>query len=605
MNLVSLRFVRPLLSAFVLLLLASCYRGPNGVSFVPPPDLGRNVVTFHLSSQPDGLHPFNNNSGDRTIIFNYTQKSLVRIDLGSLKTFPALVESMPEISEDQLYYKYQIKRGIFWDNGEEFTAKDVAFTAKLQICPLTDNAAVRPIYDTVIDDVILDPNDPFAFTMKAKKVYATNAEIFSEVFMQQQSHWDPEGVLDKYTFAQFYDPDFKANAGQDLNDWMQDFNSADNSYLPDRLVGLGPYQVTEWQTDAYIELTRKESWWGENDTSRYNANYPEKIVFRIIKDAAAAKMSLKNQKIDVSTRLGNSSLLKLQKLDYFNDAFSSEFVPEYAYAYIGLNMRPDASGRTPFFADVRVRRALAYATPVDEIVEVLLYGQGERQTSNVSPLKPSYDASLVPIPFDLDIAASLLAEAGWVDTDADNIRDKEINGQKIPFRFDLNYFGNSQLSKETAQMMREEYYKIGVDINTVPLDFTILYKKAYEHDFDAMFGVWGGSGSYSDPVQLWHTDSWVNKGSNFMGFGDAESDSLIELCNGIVDSEERIPAYRALQKKIYDDQPYIFMYSRVRPTMIHKRFDNRQMYSEKPGLFTNNLQLNPRFGGMQLTPEAL
>jgi ABC-type transport system substrate-binding protein len=141
----------------------------------------------------------------------------------------------------------------------------------------------------------------------------------------------------------------------------------------------------------------------------------------------------------------------------------------------------------------------------------------------------------------------------------------------------------------------------------VPLEFTILYKKAYEHDFDAMFGVWGGSGSYSDPVQLWHTSSWVNKGSNFVGFGDAASDALIDLCNSKVDKDERAIVEKALQKRIYDDQPYVFLYSRVRPTVIHKRFANRQMYSEKPGLFTNNLKLRPEFatGSSTLTPEQL
>ena len=91
----SQRFVGFAVLASLLLSLPGC---------VPEPDLTRNVVTFHLSSQPDGLHPFNNNSGDRTIIFTYTQKSLVRIDLGSLETFAALVETMPVISDDQLSY---------------------------------------------------------------------------------------------------------------------------------------------------------------------------------------------------------------------------------------------------------------------------------------------------------------------------------------------------------------------------------------------------------------------------------------------------------------------------------------------------------------------
>lgn len=582
----------------VFLLLSACKRAP----WVPGPDLSQNVVTFHMNSQPDGLHPFNNNSGNRTIIFNYTQRTLIKLDMETLEYFPVLVESLPEISEDLLSYKYKLRDDVFWDDGEQMTAKDVAFTAKIQVCPLTDNPAVRPIYDTVIEDIILDENDPLVFTMKAKKVYATNAEIFSEVYIQQQSHHDPDKIMDRYTFANFYDPAWEA--GADLNGWMNEFNNADMSYKPEMLVGLGNYQVTQWEADQLIELERKENWWGANDNSPYNAAYPEKIRFVIIKDLAASKMAAKNKRIDVSIYLGVSTTRKLKDLDYFNEAYDAEFVPEYAYSYIGLNVRPGPE-RVPFFTDKKVRRALAYATPVEEMIKVLLYEQGERQVSNVSPLKPAYNNDLEPIPFDLEKAGQLLDETGWIDTDGDNIRDKEINGKKEKFSFGLHYFGTSALNKEMAFMVREEYYKIGVEVNTIPLDFTIHYKKAYEHDFDAMFGVWGGSGSYSDPVQLWHTDSWVNKGSNFTGFGDAESDSLIDACNQMVLKEERIPVQQQLQKKIYDDQPYIFLYSRVRPTMISTRFENREMYSEKPGLMTNNLVLKPEFSGNTLKPEEL
>lgn len=575
----------PIFALVALILIPGC---------VEDPDLSRNIVKFHISSQPDGLHPFNNNSGNRTIVFNYTQRTLIKLDLDSLGSFPVLIESLPEISDDQLFYTYRLKEGIKWDNGEELTAKDVAFTTKIQVCPLTDNAAIRGIYDQVIKDVILYPDDPYKFTMEANKVYASNADIYSEIYIQQQSHWDPTGILDSYTIPQFYEDDFKMTAGKDIQDWMAEFNNAENSFTPEKLVGLGPYQITEWETDGYIELTRKENWWGEGDELIYQQAYPDKILFMIIKDAASAKMELKNQNLDVSTMVGNSSLLKLQKLDYFNEAFSSEFVPEYAYAYIGLNMRPDAS-RTPFFTDVRVRKAMQYATPVDEIIEVLVYGNGQRQMANVSPLKSAYNGNLHEYPFNLDSAAYLLEQAGWVDTDGDNIRDKMINGKKVPFSFGLHYFGNSTLSKETSAMIKEEMYKVGVVVNTIPLDFTILYKKAYEHDFDAMTGVWGGSGGYSDPIQLWGTDAWVNKGSNFVGFGDAESDSLIELCNTKVNKSERDAAQKLLQRKIYDESPYIVLYSRVRPTVIHNRFENQEMYSEKPGLHTNALKLRPEF----------
>jgi ABC-type oligopeptide transport system substrate-binding subunit len=71
----------------------------------------------------------------------------------------------------------------------------------------------------------------------------------------------------------------------------------------------------------------------------------------------------------------------------------------------------------------------------------------------------------------------------------------------------------------------------GVNAIPSPMDFTLFYDRAQNHEFDAMLGGWGGSASYSDPMQLWHTSSWVKKGSNFCGFGDAESDALIDEAN--------------------------------------------------------------------------
>jgi ABC-type transport system substrate-binding protein len=106
---------------------------------------------------------------------------------------------------------------------------------------------------------------------------------------------------------------------------------------------------------------------------------------------------------------------------------------------------------------------------------------------------------------------------------------------------------------------------------------------------------WGGSAAPSDPFQLWHSSSWVNKGSNFTGFGDAESDSLIELSNRKIDPEERKEVMWKLQEKVYDEQPYIFMYSTKRKIVIHRRFDNANMYYERPGVILNNLKLSASF----------
>jgi peptide/nickel transport system substrate-binding protein len=582
---------------FIILLLVFVSLG----SCVDKRDLSNNTVIAHLSSSPDGLHPFNDNSGNRTYIFNYTQQTLVKLDLRTLEVFPFLIKSMPIPSEDGFEYTYELKEGIKWDDGSPLTIDDVIFTTKLQIAPLTNNSQIKGIYSSVIENVKKHPVDSNKFVVRTKILHVENLTIFQEIYLQQKSLWDPKGILDNLTFEQIHDPNYQAS--EELVEWFNIFNSGDNSYIPEKLVGLGPYKVTEFIPGSYITIERKENWYADNSDFIYNQNFPDKIIFKIISDDAATYLAVKNQQIDVSTLLGTTKLIKLQAIDYFNDNYYSDFLPEYTYDYIGLNMKPDGIEFKPFFTDQKVRRAMAHLVPVDDIIDVIEQGHANRQAAEVSPLKKAYNTDLKPIEFNIEKAKQLLEEAGWVDTDQNNIRDKVVNGEKIQFSFKLSYMSGKASTKEKALMIKEAMYNAGIDAVPSPMDFTLFYKNAYDHNFDAMMGAWGGGAGYSDPMQLWHTESWANKGSNFTGFGDAQSDSLIILANTSLDKEKHIAALKALQKKIYDDQPYVFLYSRERKVLIHKRFDNADMYNDKPGVILNNLILKPEFGGSTLKPE--
>ena len=130
----------------------------------------------------------------------------------------------------------------------------------------------------------------------------------------------------------------------------------------------------------------------------------------------------------------------------------------------------------------------------------------------------------------------------------------------------------------------------------------MLFDLAKKHEFDAMLGGWGGAASYSNPMQLWHTTSWSDNGSNFCGFGDAESDELIRQANETIDEQEHLEALHKLQKKIYDNQPYVFLYRTQNKIAIHRRFQQnnetddqfrkRSMLIEKPSVILNNLKVN-------------
>ncbi len=571
-------------------------------SCVEERDLSQNTVIAHILAQPDGLHPFNDNSSIRTFVFQYTQKTLIKLDMKSLKYIPALVKEIPQGSEDNLSFTYEIKEGISWDDSTPLTAKDVAFSVKMMLCPLTNNAQIRGNYSTVIKSIELDKENPLKFTMHAQNVNWENRYIFSELYMVQKSLWDPKGVLDNISFADLLDIDFKEHVEtEELADWFNEYNDADNSYKPTLLVGLGAYQVTEWVASQYITIEKKNNWWGKQDTSIYSKAYPIKIIFKIIKEDASSYLALKNQEIDVTYSIGTIKLMKLQEREYFNNNYESAFLDRYAYNYIGLNMKPDGIKRKPFFTDQRVRRAMAYLTPIDEIIEVMVHGKASRQAAEISPLKSTYNDTLKLIPLDVEKAKQLLSEAGWTDTDGDNIRDKMINGVKTPFSFKLSYM-SSPTTKEIVLMIKESMYKAGVVAEPTPMDFTLFYKNAMDHNFDGMLGGWGGSASYSNPQQLWHTTSWATKGSNFCGFGDAESDALIEEANLTLDPEIHRNALLKLQAKIYEDQPYVFLYSSKRKFAIHKRFDNRGMYYERPGVMLQNLKLNDGFSSKNITP---
>lgn len=569
-------------------------------SCVEKRDLSKNTVIAHLSSSPNGLHPFNDNSGNRTYIFNYIHQTLLKLDLRTLEIIPILIKSMPEPSEDGFEYTYELKDGIKWNDGSPLTVDDVIFSTKLQIAPLTNNSQVKGIYASVIESVRKHRSNPNKFIVRTKILHVENLTIYQEIYIQQKTHWDPAGVLDDFTFKQIHNPSYEPS--EEMTNWFNDFNKGDNSYVPEQIVGLGPYQITEFIPGSYITIERKENWYGGNSDFIYNQNHPDKIIFNIITDDAASYLAIKNQKIDVSTLLTTSKLLKLQEIDYFNENYHSDFLPEYTFDYIGMNMKPDGVEHKPYFTDQKVRRAMAHLVPVDEIIDVIEQGRGTRQVAQMSPLKKAYNTDLKPIEFNIEKAKKLLDEAGWVDTDGNNVRDKMVNGEKLQFSFKLSYMSGRASTKEKALMIKEEMYKAGIEVIPFPMDFTIFYKNAYDHKFDALMGAWGGGASYSDPVQIWHTNSWATKGSNFTGFGDAESDSLINLANTSLDKEKHIAALKALQKKIYDVQPYVVLFSRQRKVLIHKRFDNANMYNDKPGVILNNLILKPSFAGITEKP---
>lgn len=575
--------MRALLSYYFLLLLIF-------VSCVKKRDLSENTAIIHMPANPNGLHITNDISTYRAWIYDYTQQTLVKYDVKSQQLVPVLAESLPVESDSGLCYTYTLRKDPKWDDGSTITAEDVVFSSKLVICPATNNPQMQGNFQSVIKKVEIDSIDPQKIHLYTHSRNRSNKEIFIEVYILQKKFWDPNGITDQISFEDCYDPEFKLS--QQQQKWFDDLNKDENRKNVDKLGGAGPYKITEWKDDSHIILEKKKNWWGDKNGQLQLQNNPDKIIFRIIKDETAVYFSIRNENIDATNRLGLTKLVQLQQHDYFNESYRSKFADFYGYNYIGMNCKPDGNTHKPIFTDKKVRRAIAHLISADNLIRVFYKGYAKRQTSFLNPMKSEYNKSLKEIQFDPDLAKKLLDEAGWKDTDGDNVRDKVINGEKVRFSFQLMYFSDAPPSKEIALLLKEEFYKAGLEMIPYAAEFGLFYEKAFSHDFDALLGAWQASSAYEDPTQLWHTSQWANNGANFCGFGDAKSDSLIISVNEeLNDSLYRIKV-NELQKRIYEEQPYVFLFSPKTRVAIHRRFA-AEIYNERPQMSVNAFSLLP------------
>jgi peptide/nickel transport system substrate-binding protein len=366
------------------------------------------------------------------------------------------------------------------------------------------------------------------------------------------------------------------------------------------LSGAGPYKIASWEPGQSLTLVKKKNHWSEGKTGMYEMAGPDKIVMVVNREPNSYMLEFKKQKYDVSTYLEVKALLALEKSKEFTDNYNYAFLPTFSYMYVAINMKPDGVKRKKLFTDVRVRRALAMLTPVDEINKVVYSGKAKRVTSPVPPLKAESNLDLKPIPYDIEGAKKLLAEAGWSDLDGDGILEKKIDGETVKMQFDVNYMTTTPSWKDIATMMCESFYKAGVKATAVPLDYNVVIENLRNHNFDMIVSAWAGGAAPEDHEQLWSTKSWASKGSNFTGWGTAQTDALIDSIKHELNDEKRNAMSKRFQKMVYDDQPYIFLLSSIRRIAIHKRYGKQEMYYDRQAVLLNHLQLT----GASMKPTA-
>jgi peptide/nickel transport system substrate-binding protein len=554
--------------------------------------LDRALVVRQMAD-PDMLNPLNFKSDNARVI-----NSLIFAGINSMELkceydlVPFLTKQIgivSEITEGEfnggMRIEYEIREEAKWDNGEPVTANDYVFTIKAILNPKTHCEHLKSYYDW-IGDVVVDPTNPRKYVVYSKKKYF-KIEEFAGYIIIPEYNYDPKKIMRNFSIRDLNDlskiEELKLNS--EINAFATEFNSEKYQRDPKFISGLGPYTLESWTTGQELVIKRKENWWGDQfKDDRHFWAYPKKIKFKIINDQNTALTALKDDGLDIFYGMPAKEFMDLDQNREFKNKFRTDKKDILAYTFLYFNLRNKK------FQDLNVRKAITHAINRKKINEAINNGESVLTESFIHPSQKTYDRTLKPYEFDLKLANQLLDEAGWIDTDGDGIRDKEIDGQRVPLTVNFKYNAGNEQRKNTALIIQEDFVKIGISMQIEAKEWSVFIQELGKHQFEMTYAGFAVPPRIGDPRQTWHTENAIPGADNNSGWGGPESDKLIEDIGKELDPDKRKQMYITLQQMIHADLPVVFLFAPKNRLALSRRYDV-EFNLVSPGFLLNEFKL--------------
>ncbi|MDE2812411.1 MAG: peptide-binding protein, partial [Gemmatimonadota bacterium] len=525
----------------------------------------------HMLSDPEKLNPYTSNDAGASTVLNYIFESLLEADSDPPYALRGLVaKGYPEISADKLTYTFELRDGVYFSDGKPLTAADVVFSMKVIHNPQVLAPHLRNYYAAVEAVQQVGANK---VSFLCDKPYFRNDLMLGAFSILPKHFYDPEGLLDPVEVKSLADGSWEEGPHKDrVERFAEQFNQNFNR----KVLGSGPYIIEDPERDLVTQqkvvLTRNANYWGRDVEGLLSPGFVDKIVFKVINNTDAAFIELTN---------GNLDYHALRPLEFKEKSWSGDFNSRFlkgvsyagGYMYIGWN------NNHPIFGDKRVRQAMTYLTDREGMVENIMFGLAETVEGPIHKFRPEYNHDLAPYAYDPDRALDLLAEAGWEDADEDGILDKTIDGELVPFSFEILINSGNQIRKDIALTLQYELQDIGIDCQVRELDWSIFLQKVRGKEFDAMVLGWTGNVMFApDGYQIWHSSQTVENGSNAVSFINAEVDNILETYRREFDMERRIALYQRFQEILHEEQPYTFLWKPRNAHAYSRRFSGVTWY---------------------------
>jgi peptide/nickel transport system substrate-binding protein len=253
--------------------------------------------------------------------------------------------------------------------------------------------------------------------------------------------------------------------------------------------------------------------------------------------------------------------------DFF-DMFDIYEKMSLAYTYLGFNLRKEK------FKDARVREALSLAIDRDEIVKILFFKHAEVSTGPFHPSSIAFNKDVKTPKKDLNKAKSLLAEAGYDDSN--------------PLVFEITTSNSSQIRPYAAEILQYQLKKVGVIVNLRVMEWqAFLNMVVFPNEFDSVLLGWSLSPA-PDPYMFWHSDNDKSGGFNLVGYHNKKMDKMIEKSQSVVDKKKLSKMWQKMFKILVEDNPYLFLYIPNSITVINKNIKNVE--NSQSGIWHNYIK---------------
>lgn len=403
------------------------------------------------------------------------------------------------VSEDKLTWTFNLKQGVKFHNGKELTSADVKATFDRAL-----NAEAGGLRTTEIIKMFtaVEAPDPYTVTITTDGPYGPMESLMCNMSL---------GIMDADYIEQY---------GLDLGTSVEGEN------------GTGPFKVVSWERDQEIVVERFDDYFGT----------PAKlqtVVYTVIPEAASRVIALETGEVDVIDKPTDEDLARLEADTENFTVLRKPTISQRLFRF-GCN--------DPIISNTKVRQAIVYAIDRQAIIDALFTGSAYPSTAPLAPVTFGY-SNLGEIEQDLELAKSLLAEAGYPD----GFDTKIVTTERY------------QNGIELAEIISQQLAEIGINAKIEVWEWSALsasWNGITADEFDQPIFIMGAGPSMRDADGglrgLYTTSETGLNDRNYGFYSNAEVDALIEQGMQETDQQKRVEIYKEAMEILYREDPVAF-----------------------------------------------